>query len=142
MKKYLFALGLSVLGATAVNITVNAQVPKALKISSFTTQGQEIKLTHTVLPKQTPGMITFTLATENGKAVESGKAFLFTLPAQDGLTYDLSTLPGFRHTPLGVGSVPTLRLTTSANGSLAFTCRLIKSVTPQPTNQQIFIRTN
>lgn len=142
MKKKLFVFGLTALSILAVNTTVSAQTGHSPTIGSFTVPGQGIKVTHTMLQQSTSGTVTFKLTNVSGRTLEGGKSFLLTLPPQDGLSYDLSTLSGVRQLPLGVGAVPTLRLNTSANSTLAFTCKLVKTALPQPVSQQIFLRIN
>ena len=142
MRKCLLVLSLAALCSIAANDNASAQTSKSLNFSSFTVPNQPIKVTHTVLQKSTPGSVTFKLTSENGKALESGKSFIMTLPAQNGLTYDLSTLPGVKSVPFGAGALPTLTLNSSAAEAAAFSCKLIKTSSRQPANQQIFIRIN
>lgn len=142
MKKKLLVLSLTALSILAVNTTVSAQMGHSPTIGSFTVPGQGIKVTHTMLQQSTSGTVTFKLTNVSGRDLKSDKSFLLTLPPQDGLSYDLSTLSGVRQIPLGVGAVPTLRFNTSANNTFVFTCKLIKTVLPQPVSQQIFLRIN
>ncbi len=142
MKKCFLVVSLTALCAIAISNTASAQIGTAPRLSTFTVAGQAIKVVQTMPSKSTPGTVTFKLFNESGKALEKGKSFVLALPTQDGFTYDLLTLPGIKRIPLGVGALPTLRLNTSANGVLSFSCKVVKATQPQPTNQQIFIYVN
>lgn len=143
MKKQIIVLGLAVLGAIAVNHTASAQTMQpgiGTKMSTFTLADKGIKVDHTIL--SAPGKANFSLTNVSGKDLERGSTFLLTLPKQNGLVYDLSTLKTNTGDAVEAGPPYGLAVASSfsANSQVSFTCNLVKSAEQSMANQVIVIR--
>ena len=98
-----------------------------------------IEVSYKMLPSKMGGSITFSLKNINSKAGEMEKGFLFELPPQEGLVYnlrDIHKLNGFPETPIANEIIISNQM--FADGIIHIKCNLIPG-SKTLTNPALFI---